>query len=167
MGERYMSNKQNKDKEQKKEVAKAYEKYAEQFTPKPKYLMNSVKAFITGGLLCACALKLQNIFIENGLGENAAVAYVIIILICSAQLLTGFGLFDTIGKFAGAGVIVPITGFANSMVAPAIEYKKEGVVLGVGSKLFSLAGPVLVCGITAATIIGLIYWVIEKIQVMI
>ena len=70
-------------------------------------------------------------------------------------------MFDTIGKFAGAGVIVPITGFANSMVSPALEYKKEGVVLGVGAKLFSLAGPVLVCGISTATIIGIIYWLIE------
>ena len=76
-----------------------------------------------------------------------------------AQLLTGLGWFDTIGKFAGAGVIVPITGFANSMVAPAIEYKKEGIVLGVGAKLFSLAGPVLVSGITVSMIIGIIYWI--------
>ena len=76
-----------------------------------------------------------------------------------AQLLTGLGWFDTIGKFAGAGVIVPITGFANSMVAPAIEYKKEGIVLGVGAKLFSLAGPVLVSGITVSIIIGIIYWI--------
>ncbi len=78
----------------------------------------------------------------------------------TAQLLTGLGCFDTIGKFAGAGVIVPITGFANSMVAPAIEYKKEGIVLGVGAKLFSLAGPVLVSGITLSMIIGFIYWII-------
>ena len=77
--------------------------------------------------------------------------------VMTAQLLTGFGWFDTIGKFAGAGVIVPITGFANSMVSPAIEYKKEGIVLGVGAKLFSLAGPVLVSGITVSAIIGVIY----------
>ena len=77
-----------------------------------------------------------------------------------AQLLTGFGIFDSIAKFAGAGVIVPISGFANSMVAPAIEYKKEGLVLGVGAKLFSVAGPVLVSGITAATVVGVIYWMI-------
>ena len=76
------------------------------------------------------------------------------------MLLTGIGWFDTIGKFAGAGVIVPITGFANSMVAPALEYKKEGVVLGVGAKLFSLAGPVLVTGITISMVTGFIYWLI-------
>ena len=77
----------------------------------------------------------------------------------AAQLLTGLGLFDSIAKFAGAGVVVPITGFANSMVAPAIEYKKEGIVLGVGAKLFSLAGPVLVCGITSSMVIGIVYWI--------
>ena len=79
----------------------------------------------------------------------------------AAQLLTGLGLFDSIAKFAGAGVVVPITGFANSMVAPAIEYKKEGIVLGVGAKLFSLAGPVLVCGITSSMVIGIVYWIME------
>ena len=77
-----------------------------------------------------------------------------------AQILTGLGVFDVIAKFAGAGVIVPITGFANSMVAPALEYKKEGPVLGVGPKIFSVAGPVLVCGITSAVIVGIIYWII-------
>ena len=81
------------------------------------------------------------------------------LLILLAQLLTGLGLFDSIAKFAGAGVVVPITGFANSMVAPAIEYKKEGIVLGVGAKLFSLAGPVLVCGIASSMLIGIVYWV--------
>jgi len=144
--------------EQKKEVAKAYEKYANQFTPKPNYFLNSLKAFIVGGLICTGALIIQNNFIGGGMSKDDASTFVTIILICTAQLLTGFGLFDTIAKFAGAGVIVPITGFANSMVSPAIEYKKEGIVLGVGSKLFSLAGPVLVCGISTATLIGLIYW---------
>ena len=95
------------------------------------------------------------------MSEKNAGAFVTIILICLAQLLTGFGVFDSLGKFAGAGVFVPITGFANSMVAPAIEYKKEGPVLGVGAKLFSLAGPVLVCGISTATIIGIIYYLIK------
>lgn len=98
---------------------------------------------------------------DKGIDEKEAGAIVTVILVCSAQLLTGLGIFDSIAKFAGAGVIVPITGFANSMVAPAIEYKKEGIVLGVGAKLFSLAGPVLVCGISAGTIIGLIYYAIR------
>lgn len=148
--------------EQKKKVAKAYEKYADQFTPKPKYFSNCLKAFIVGGLVCAIALAMQKGLVSDGLKEDTAKTYVTIILICTAQLLTGLGFFDTIAKFAGAGVIVPITGFANSMVAPAIEYKKEGIVLGAGAKLFSLAGPVLVLGTTTATIIGVIYWLIGK-----
>lgn len=148
--------------DQKKKVAKAYEKYADQFTPKPKYFANSVRAFFSGGIICLVALFINNSFIANGMNKESAGSFVTILLVCTAQLLTGIGVFDSIAKFAGAGVIVPITGFANSMVAPAIEYKKEGVVLGIGAKLFSLAGPVLVCGISAATIIGMIYWVIER-----
>ncbi len=141
-------------------MTKAYEKYAEQFTPKPKYFMNSLRAFVVGGVLCIIALWLENKFIATGVDEKTASAYVLILFVMAAQLLTGLGWFDTIAKHTGAGVIVPITGFANSMVAPALEYKKEGLVLGVGGKLFSIAGPVLVCSITISMIVGVIYWLI-------
>ncbi|MDD4564319.1 MAG: stage V sporulation protein AC [Eubacteriales bacterium] len=144
-----------------KEVAKKYEQYVKQFTPRPKYFSNSLKAFFVGGLICIAALYVQNLLMDKGLSEKNAGAYVTVFLICLAQLLTGLGVFDTIGKFAGAGVFVPITGFANSMVAPAIEYKKEGPVLGIGAKLFSLAGPVLVCGITVSAIIGIISYFMQ------
>ena len=153
-------NDDNKGMPEKKQIAKAYEKYSEKFTPKPKYFKNSLKAFLTGGAICMVSLWAENRFIAAGASEKNASAYVVMLLIMSAQLLTGLGWFDTIGKFAGAGVIVPITGFANSMVAPALEYKKEGVVLGVGAKLFSLAGPVLVTGITISMVTGFIYWLI-------
>lgn len=141
-----------------KEVAKAYEKYAKSFTPKPTYFTNTLKAFIIGGLLCVLAGLIKSKLASGKFTEEDAGTIVTIILICSAQLLTGLGWFDTIAKVAGAGVIVPITGFANSMVAPAIEYKKEGLVLGVGGKLFSLAGPVLACGISMAVVVGIIYY---------
>ncbi len=144
----------------KKDVAKAYEKYSKQFTPKPTYFANCLRAFIIGGLVCTIAYYVNNLLIAKGLSEKDAGTYVTIGIVALAQLLTGFGVFDTIAKFSGAGVIVPISGFANSMVAPAIEYKKEGLVLGVGAKLFSVAGPVLVCGITSATVVGVIYWII-------
>lgn len=144
----------------KKDVAKAYEKYSKQFTPKPTYFANCLRAFIIGGLVCTVAYYVNNLLIAKGLSEKDASTYVTIGIVALAQLLTGFGVFDTIAKFSGAGVIVPISGFANSMVAPAIEYKKEGLVLGVGAKLFSVAGPVLVCGITSATVVGVIYWII-------
>ncbi len=160
-----MSEKGRKKRIEKKDVAKAYEKYADRFTPKPKYLLNSLKAFLTGGAICVLSMWLENKLIASGVSEKEAAVYVIIILIITAQLLTGFGWFDTIAKHVGAGVIVPITGFANSMVAPALEYKKEGIVLGVGAKLFSLSGPVLVCGITASMVIGVIYWFIGIIAV--
>ena len=144
----------------KKDIAKAYGKYAKGFTPRPKYLSNGIRAFVVGGLICMASLWYQNRLISIGISEKDAGIFVTITLVAIAQLLTGFGVFDVIAKFAGAGVIVPITGFANSMVASAIEYKKEGPILGVGSKMFSIAGPVLVCGIATAVIVGVIYWVI-------
>lgn len=147
--------------EQKKQIAKAYEKYAGTFTPKPSYIKNCLKAFIVGGAICTIALFINNRLMAGDLEKDDAGAFVTIILVATAQLLTGFGWFDTIAKVCGAGVIVPITGFANSMVAPAIEYKKEGLVLGVGAKLFSIAGPVLVAGYTSSAIVGIIYWLIN------
>ena len=150
----------DKQEVKKKDVAKAYEKYSKQFTPKPTYFSNCLRAFIVGGLVCTAAYFASNFLVGKGVKEKDAIIYVTIGIVALAQLLTGFGVFDTIARFAGAGVIVPISGFANSMVAPAIEYKKEGPVLGVGAKLFSIAGPVLVCGITSATVVGVIYWII-------
>ncbi len=143
-----------------KDIAKAYEQYAKQFTPKPAYLFNTVKAFVVGGGICTVAYFLSRQMMKYGINEKDSGTYVTILLVITAQLLTGLGIFDKFATFAGAGVIVPITGFSNSMVAPALEYKKEGLVLGVGSKMFSIAGPVLVCGITSATIVGIIYWII-------
>ncbi len=145
----------------KKDIAKAYGKYTKQFTPKPTYLKNNLRAFLIGGIICMASLWYQNKLTNMGLSKVDAGTFVTITLIVAAQLLTGLGVFDVIAKFAGAGVIVPITGFANSMVATAIEYKKEGPILGVGGKMFSLAGPVLVCGISSAVIVGVIYWIIS------
>lgn len=142
----------------KEDIAKAYGKYVKGFTPKPKYLLNSARAFAVGGTVCAAALWVQNRLIAIGLPQKEAQTYVTIILITSAQLLTGLGVFDVIAKFAGAGVIVPITGFANSMVAPAIEYKKEGPVLGVGANMFKIAGPVIVYGIVTSTLYAVLRW---------
>lgn len=146
---------------EKKQQAKAYEAYVKQFTPKPKLFLNGIKAFTVGGLICCVAFFLQNRLTGTmRLEEQEAKTWVTVLLICSAQLITGFGWFDSLAKFAGAGCIVPITGFANAMVAPAIEYKAEGPILGVGAKLFSVAGPVLVCGITASVIVGVIHWML-------
>lgn len=144
----------------KKDIAKAYGKYAKGFTPKPSYFRNTLRAFLVGGLICVVSMWFQNHIISMGIEEKDAGIFTTITLVALAQLLTGLGVFDVIAKYAGAGVIVPITGFANSMVAPAIEYKKEGPVLGVGAKMFSIAGPVLVSGIATSTLVGVLYWLI-------
>lgn len=146
--------------EKKKNMAKAYEAYSKQFTPEPAYLKNCLWAFFTGGSICTLAYAANNWLVSGGMKETDAQTLVTVGIIMIAQLLTALGPFDAIAKRAGAGVIVPISGFANSMVAPAMEYKKEGIVLGAGAKLFTVAGPVLVCGITSATLVGLIYWLI-------
>ena len=159
-----MKDSDEKEKKLRKDIGRAYGAYVKQFTPSPAYVSNGIKAFLAGGLICTAAFWLQNRLQAGGMNEKDAGAFVTISLVAGAQLLTGLGVFDSLAKFAGAGVIVPITGFANSMVAPAIEYKKEGPVLGVGSKLFTVAGPVLVCGISAAVAVGLIYWMIGKVQ---
>lgn len=138
---------------------KEYEKYVSGFTPRSNFVANGLRAFFVGGSLCVGAFLVQG-WVEAafGLDQKTAGTVVTIGLIATAQLLTGLGVFDVIAKFAGAGVIVPITGFANSMVSTAMEFKYEGPVLGVGSKMFTLAGPVLVCGISASAVIGLVYF---------
>ena len=157
-----ISEERNKEKEkQKKEIGKAYGKYAKQFTPRPKYFSNCVKAFISGGLICMAALAVQNRLEAMGLSQKDAGSFVTIGLIMIAQLLTGLGVFDVIAKYAGAGVIVPITGFANSVAASAIEYKKEGQVFGIGCKIFTIAGPVILYGIFSSWVLGLIYWLLK------
>lgn len=153
--------KEQQRKEAKKQQAKEYEKYIKKFTPKPNYVLNCLKAFLVGGLICVCAFYAQTLLMNRGYSLKDSGTFVTVFLVCGAQLLTGLGVYDSITKFAGAGSIVPITGFANSMVAPAIEYKKEGIVLGVGAKLFSLAGPVLVCGIFTSVVIGFIYYIMS------
>lgn len=147
---------------QKKDIAKAYAAYTKKFTPKPAYFKNCIRAFFSGGLICTAAFFFKNILVNAGIEKEDAGGAATIVLIIIAQLLTGFGVFDTIAKFAGAGVIVPISGFANSMIAPAIEYKKEGPVLGAGAKMFTVAGPVLVCGITSAMMVGVVYWLLGQ-----
>ncbi len=134
-----------------------YNKYVESVSPKPNYFINCLKAFTAGGLVCTASFYVQNLIEDTGVNTKTAGTIVILILVFSAQLLTGLGVFDRLVKYVGAGLIVPITGFANSIVSPAMEYKREGIVLGVGAKLFSLAGPVLVCGYSTSVVVGLVY----------
>jgi stage V sporulation protein AC len=138
-----------------------YQEYVKQQAPRSNLLLECVKAFVVGGLICVLG-EVINDFSEQtlGLNEEGVDAFRTALLIFLGALFTGFGIYDVLGRFAGAGSIVPITGFANSVVAPALEYKWEGYILGVGAKLFTIAGPVLVYGISASVIAGVIYFII-------
>lgn len=135
-----------------------YQKLVEKTTPNSRLLLNCIKAFIIGGLLCCLGQYISKICLSLGIDKDAAGMYTSVILIFLGVLFTGFGLYDKLGKFAGAGSIVPITGFANSVAAPAIEFKKEGFILGVGARMFIIAGPVIVYGVLSSVIIGIVYY---------
>lgn len=126
--------------------------------PKPQLLRNIAGAFFFGGLICTFGQALLNFYQSTGLAKPEAGAAASATLVFMAAILTGLGIYDSIAKYAGAGTIVPITGFANSIVAPALEYRREGMVFGVGQKMFTLAGPVLAFGFVTAWLIGLIYY---------
>jgi len=136
-----------------------YKKMVEKASPGSPLGLNCLKAFFVGGAICAFGQFLHVIFENAGASKDSAGAYVAISLIFLAVFLTGIGKFDNIVKFAGAGAAVPITGFANAMAAPAIEFKKEGYVFGVGAKMFIIAGPVIVYGTLASMVVGLVYYI--------
>ncbi len=140
---------------------KDYQNFVKQKRPKPPILKNVIAAFAVGGTICAIGQVILNFFVSRGMTPAQAGAPTSISMIFLGALLTGLGVYDKIGKFAGAGSVVPITGFANSIVSPAMEFKREGYVFGVAAKMFVIAGPVLVYGINSATIIGLIYYLIK------
>ncbi len=139
------------------ESKEIYKKYVDKKTPNSPIVKNCIKAFLVGGLICTIGQIILNICKERGLDAQISGTIVSILLIGLSAFLTGLNLFNKIGKFAGAGSLIPITGFANSIVSPAMEYKSEGYVMGVGGKMFTVAGPVLVFGISASVIVGIIY----------
>jgi stage V sporulation protein AC len=141
---------------------KDYQKYAERKIPKPTYLKNIIYAFIVGGLICVLGQIIRNMLFKYGLDEKAVAAGTSIILIFLGAFLTGIGVYDKIGKIGGAGAAVPITGFANSIVSPAMEFKREGFIFGVAARMFSIAGPVLVYGIGSSVIVGILYLIFTK-----
>ena len=138
---------------------KEYNKYvSEKAKPSPIW-KNMAWAFVVGGLICTLGQGLLNFYQWMGLSEDDAGTAVSMTLIFAAALLTGLGVFDELAKRAGAGTLVPITGFANSVAAPAIEYKKEGQVFGIGCKIFTISGPVILYGICTSSLLGLLYWI--------
>ncbi len=135
-----------------------YSRLVDRLAPKSKLWKDLFNAFWTGGLICTLGQLLLNAFTAAGLDKQAAGTAVSICLVFLSAVLTGLAVYDDIAKLAGAGTLVPITGFANSIVSPAVEFKTEGVVLGTCAKMFTIAGPVLVFGTAASAIYGLIYW---------
>lgn len=129
--------------------------------PRPPVLKNTILAFLVGGAICAIGQLFWLMFAWYGLNSKEAGTATLLVMIFLSAMLTGLGVYDVIGKFGGAGSIIPITGFANSIVAPAMEFKREGFVFGVGARIFTVAGPVLVHGFLVSTVIGLIYFLIH------
>lgn len=139
---------------------KEYEKYVKELTPTHNLGLQMLKAFITGGVLCVIGQAILN-YCSNtlGLDKETAGSWCSLLLILLSVILTGVNIYPGIVKWGGAGALVPITGFANSVAAPAIEFKKEGWVFGVGCKIFTIAGPVILYGILTSWVLGLVYWI--------
>lgn len=140
---------------------KEYQQYVDKVSPKSKILRNVVRAFVIGGLICMVGQFFTNLLKSRGIDKEIVPNITALIMVFLGALFTGLNVYDELGRFGGAGSIVPITGFANSIVSPAMEYKSEGYVLGVGAKMFTIAGPVLVYGISASVVAGIIYFLMK------
>lgn len=136
-----------------------YAQWTQEESPRSKGPVNIFKAFLSGGVVCTIGQLLLSLYERFGAGENAAIFASLSLVVLSA-VLTGLNVYDNIAKHAGAGTLVPITGFANSMVSAAMEFKTEGYILGLGAKMFSIAGPVIVYGVSASVIYGIILYFI-------
>ena len=136
-----------------------YGKLVGSMAPKSPIGKDCINAFLIGGLICTVGQLIMNGYKALGLDKTDAGTATSMTLVAIAALLTGLSLYDNIAKHAGAGTLVPITGFANSIAAPAVEYKTEGFILGVGAKMFTIAGPVIVYGVSASVVYGFIYWI--------
>lgn len=143
--------------EQKKQ--EEYKKYVKEKTPVHNVYWNMAKAFITGGAICVLGQVILNYAKGLGLNQEIAGSWTSLALVFLSVMLTGFNIYPSIANWGGAGALVPITGFANSVAAPAIEYKKEGQVFGIGCKIFTIAGPVILYGIFTSWVLGVIYWI--------
>ena len=143
-------------------LQKEYQNYVNKKSPNSPIIKNCFFAFLIGGLICSTGQIIQEYCIYKGIDKELSSTIVSIVLIAISAFFTGLNLFNKIGKIAGAGSLIPITGFANSIVAPSMEYKSEGYIMGVGSKMFTVAGPVLVYGISSSIIVGLAYLLLNS-----
>lgn len=146
---------------EKQREQEAYQKYVKQVTPTHNLFKNMCKAFVTGGVICVIGQFILNRCQAMGMEDTTAGSWCSLFLVLFSVILTGVNLYQKIAKFGGAGTLVPITGFANSVAAPAIEYKKEGQVFGIGCKIFTIAGPVILYGVFTSWVLGLIYWIMK------
>ena len=148
------------DKE-KERLQKKYNDYVKQVTPTHNLWWNMAKAFVTGGIICCIGQFILNTCENHGLDQKTSGSWCSLLLILLSVLLTGLNLYPSIANWGGAGALVPITGFANGVAAPAIEFQKEGQVFGIGCKIFTIAGPVILYGIFSSWVLGLIYWALR------
>lgn len=151
---------------QEEDIKRKFKEISKTEHPKTNIFKNCIYAFVIGGLICDIGQLVNNIIISLGVEKIEAASWTSIIMVFLGALLTGIGVYDKIANFAGAGTVVPITGFANSIVSPAIEFKKEGFIFGVGAKMFTIAGPVLVYGISSSFIVGIIYYILFSLNVI-
>lgn len=142
-----------------KEKQKEYAQYVKEVTPTHNLGLQMLKAFVTGGIICCIGQFILNYAGNAGLDKQTAGSWCSLLLVLLSVVLTGFNIYPRIVKWGGAGALVPITGFANSVAAPAIEFKTEGQVFGIGCKIFTIAGPVILYGIISSWVLGLIYWI--------
>ena len=148
--------------EQREKKNQEYNEYVKQVTPTHSLPANMAKAFVVGGIICVIGQFILNMATNNfGLDKETAGGWCSMILVLSSVLLTGLNIYPSIANWGGAGALVPITGFANSVAAPAIEFQKEGQVFGIGCKIFTIAGPVILYGIFTSWVLGLIYWILK------
>ena len=141
-----------------KQIEQEYAKKVKEYTPTHSLPKEMLKAFFVGGIICTIGQGITKTAMDYGFNKNDAGTVCTIVLVLISVILTGFNIYPRIAKFGGAGALVPITGFANSVAAPAIEFQKEGQVFGIGCKIFTISGPVILYGIFSSWVLGVIYW---------
>jgi stage V sporulation protein AC len=147
--------------QQKQQLQEEYARFVKQVTPMHSLPLNMLKAFVTGGIFCTIGQFILNFCKNQGLSDEISGSWCSLLLILLSVILTGLNLYPQIGKFGGAGALVPITGFANSVAASAIEYQSEGAVFGIGCKIFTIAGPVILYGILSSWFLGILYYLLS------
>lgn len=158
--------KQTVENKQKQEEQKAYNDYVKQVTPTHSLPKNMAKAFLVGGIICVVGQIILHYCNSIGLEKEISASWCSLLLVLFSVILTGFNIYPKFATFGGAGALVPITGFANSVAAPAIEFQKEGQVFGIGCKIFTIAGPVILYGIFTSWVLGIGYWVLKAFGIL-